>query len=87
MKTKYQRKYRKCLELIIYEMFGISVITFAKNCVYNTIDKEKMLWLRNEDIKENVDARNLYELSPEGIKGRLESKKPTDEQIRQYKIH
>ena len=32
-------------------MIGISAETYAKTYVHNIIDKEKMLWLRNKDIK------------------------------------
>ena len=31
-------------------MFEVSAVTFAKNKVYNIIDGEKKLWLRNKEV-------------------------------------
>ena len=40
-------------------MFKISAETFAENYVYNIIDKEKKLWLRNKDIWEKLGVQNM----------------------------
>ena len=42
-----------------YKMFKISAETFAENYVYNIIDKEKKLWLRNKDIWEKLGVQNM----------------------------
>ena len=68
-------------------MLKISAETFVRNCVYNTIDKEKMLWLKNKDIGEKLGEKNIYDLIDKEIKGRFETRNPTNEQIREYKRH
>ena len=68
-------------------MFRISAETFAKNCIYNIIDKENTLWLRNKDIGEKLGFQNIYDLIDKEIKGRFETRNPTVEQIREYKGH
>ena len=40
-----------------------------------------MLWLRNKDIEDE----NIYDLIDKKVKGRFETKNPTNEQIREYK--
>ena len=40
-------------------MFKISAETFAENYVYNIIDKEKKLWLRNKDIWEKLGVQSM----------------------------
>ena len=69
------------------KIIRISAKTFAKHCVRNIIDKEKMLWLRNKDIGENLSVGNIYDLIDKEVKGKFETKNPTDEQIREYKRH
>ena len=46
-----------------------------------------MLWLRNKDIGEKVGVENIYNLVQKEIKGRFETRNPTNEQIREYKRH
>ena len=70
----------------MYKMYKISAETFFKNYVYNIIDKEKKLWLRNKDI-EKLGVENSYDLIDKEIKGKFETKNPTNEQIREYKRH
>ena len=69
------------------KIIRISAKIFAKHCVHNIIDKEKMLWLRNKDIGENLSVGNIYDLMDKEGKGKFETKNPTDEQIREYKRH
>ena len=40
-------------------MFIINAEIFAKTCIYNIIDKEKMLWLRNKDTREKLGVGNM----------------------------
>ena len=68
-------------------MIEISAKTFAKNCVYNIIDKGKLLWLTNKDIGEKLGVENIYDLIDKEMKGRFETRNPTDEQTREYKRH
>ena len=58
-------------------MVKISAETFAKNCFYNLIDKEKNSWLENKDIKERLGVQNIYDLVHKEIKGKFETKNPT----------
>ena len=44
-----------------------------------------MLWLRNKDIGEKLGVENIYDLIDKEIKGRFETKNPTDENIREHK--
>ena len=67
---KQQLFFSKC------KMIKISADTFAKNCVYSIIDKEKMLWLRNKEIIDLIDK---------DIKGKLKTNNPTKQQIKEYK--
>ena len=60
---------------------------FSKNCVYNIIDKEKMVWLKNKGIGETLGVENIYDLVDKEMKGRFEYGDPTDEQTRKYKRH
>ena len=60
-------------------------LTYAKNCIYNIKDKEKMLCLRKKDIGEKLGVENIYDLIDKEIKGRFETGNPTNEQIREYK--
>ena len=46
-----------------------------------------MLWLRNKDIGEKFGVENIYDLIDKEIKGRFETRNPTDEQIKKYKRH
>ena len=46
-----------------------------------------MLWLRNKDIGEKAGVENIYNLVQKEIKGRSETRNPTNEQIREYKRH
>ena len=55
-------------------MFIISTETYAKNCVYNMIDKEKMLWLRKRDIGEKSSVENCYDFIDNEIKAGLRLK-------------
>ena len=56
----------------------------AKNYVYNVIDKEKKLWLRNKNIVEKLGVQNIYDLVDKEIKGKCEAKNPMKQQIRKY---
>ena len=58
----------------MYKMFIISAETYVKNCVYNMIDKEKMLWLRNKDIEEKSGVENFYDFIDNEIKAVLRLK-------------
>ena len=58
----------------MYKMFIISAETYVKNCVYNMIDKEKMLWLRNKDIEEKSGVKNFYDFIDNEIKAVLRLK-------------
>ena len=78
-KIKKTKFFSKC------KMIKISAETFAKNCVYNIIDKEKMLWLRNKEIGEKLGVKNVYDLIDKDIKGKLKTNNPTKQQIKQYK--
>ena len=49
-------------------MFEISAETFAKTKVYNIIDGEKELWLRNKDVGEELSFENIYDLIDKEIK-------------------
>ena len=69
------------------KMLKISAETYAKNCIHNIIDKEKMLWLRKKDIGEKLGVENIYDLIDKEVEGRFENKNPTNEQIREYKRH
>ena len=71
-------------------MVNISAQTNAKNCIHNiihNIDKEKMLWLRNKHIGEKLVVENIYDLIDKEIKGKFETRKSTNEKIREYKKH
>ena len=68
-------------------MIKISAEIFAKNCVYNIIDKEKKLWLRNKDIGEKLGVKNIYDLIDKEIKGKFKTNNPTEQQIKEYKRH
>ena len=58
----------------MYKMFIISAEIYVKNCVYNMIDKEKMLWLRNKDIEEKSGVENFYDFIDNEIKAVLRLK-------------
>ena len=66
-------------------MFKICAETVAKNCVYDIIDKEKKLWLRNKDIGEKLGVENIYDLIDKEIKYKFETRNPINEQVREYK--
>ena len=68
-----------------YKMFKISAKAFAKNCVYNIIDKEKTLWLRNKDIGEKEGVQYIYGLVHKEIKGKFNNKNPAKQQIKKSK--
>ena len=68
-------------------MLKISAEIYAKNCIHNILEKEKMLWLRNKDMKEKLGVEKIYYLIDKEIKGRFETRNPTNEQIREYKRH
>ena len=51
------------------------------------IHQEKMLWLRNKDIGEKLGVENIDDLIDKEMKGRSETRNPTNEQIREYKRH
>ena len=50
-----------------------------KNCVYNIIDKEKTLQLRNKDTREKLGAESIYDLIDKEIKDRFETRNLTNE--------
>ena len=68
-------------------MLKISAETFPENYIYNITDKEKRLWLRNKDIGEKLGVENIYDLIDKEIKGKFETRNPTNEQIIEYKKH
>ena len=72
---------------INYKILKISAETHAKNCIHNIIDKEKMLWLRKKDIGETLGVENIDDLIDKEIKGRFETRNPTNEQINENKRH
>ena len=63
-------------------MVNIRVETFAKCCIYNLIDKEKMFWLG-----ENLNVKNICHLVDKEIKGKFNTNNPTKQQIRKFKRH
>ena len=63
-------------------MIKISADIYAKICVYYIIGKEKMLWLRNQSIGKKLSVENIYDLIDKWIKGRFETRNPTDEHTR-----
>ena len=70
-----------------YKMLKISAETFPENYIYNITDKAKRLWLRNKDIGEKLGVENIYDLIDKEIKGKFETRNPTNEQIIEYKKH
>ena len=62
-----------------------SAETFSKNCVYNIIDKEKKLWLRNKDKGEKLEVKNIYDLVDK--EGKFKVNNLTQQKIREYKRH
>ena len=49
---------------------------------------EKKLWLKNKDIGENLDVKNVYHLIDKKIKGKFnKTYNPTKRQIKEYKRH
>ena len=50
--------FKKCL--CMYKMLRISAETYVKNGVYNIIDKNKKLWLRNACIYKKLWLGNVY---------------------------
>ena len=69
----------------MYKMFEISSKTFAKNKLYNIIDGEKKLWLRNKDVGEKLSVENIYDLIGKEIKGAFKTNIPIKQKIREYK--
>ena len=67
-------------------MFKITAETFAKNYVYNIIDKDKKLWLRNKDIGEKSGFQNIHDLVDKEIKGKCEDKNHTKKKKKKKKI-
>ena len=61
------------------KMLKISVKTYTKNCIQNIINKKKMPWL--------CYVENIYNLIDKEIKGRFQTRNPTNEQIIEYKRH
>ena len=70
---------------IKYKILKISAQTHAENCIHNITDKEKMLWLRKKDTGETLGAEDIDDLIDKEIKGRFETRNPTNEQINEYK--
>lgn len=62
----------------------ISAETYAKNFVYNMLDKKKKKQLRNVFIQKELAVQNIYDLVD---KGNFRTKNPTDEQNSEYKKH
>ena len=62
----------------MYKMLKISAETYAINCIHNIIDKEKVLWLRNKDIREKLGVENSYGLIDKEIKDKYETKNQTN---------
>ena len=69
----------------MYKMFEISSKAFAKNKLYNIIDGEKKLWLRNKDVGEKLSVENIYDLIGKEIKGAFKTNIPIKQKIREYK--
>ena len=64
----------------MYKVFEISAETFAEDKVYNIIDTEKKLWLKNKTRK--LGLQNLYDLFDQETKGTYKTKNPTKQQIK-----
>ena len=86
-KTQKRHKIEKIKFFNKYKMSKISVEKYAKNCIHNIIDKEKMLWLREKNIGEKLSVENIYDLNEKEIKDRFETRYSTNEQIKEYKRH
>ena len=71
----------------MYKMHKISTEAFSKNYVYNIVDNEKKLQLRNKDIGEKLGVENIIDLIDKEIKSKFYTKNPTNDQIREYKRH
>ena len=70
-KIKEMRRIKKInIAFIMYKMSKISAETFAKNYVYNIIDKEKKLCLGKKDIGEKLGVQNIYNLVDKEAKGK-----------------
>ena len=76
-KLMEMHKVRKIIFLNKYKILKISAEAYAKNCVYNIIDKEKMLWVRKKDIGEKLGIEDIYDLIDKELKGRFETRNPT----------
>ena len=85
-KLMEMRKFRKIIFFNKYKILKISAETYAKNCLYNIIDKEKMLRARKKDIGEKLGVENIYYLIDKELKGRFETRNPT-KKPREYKRH
>ena len=85
-KLMEMRKFRKIIFFNKYKILKISSETYAKNCVYNITDKEKMQWVRRKGIGEKLDVENIYDLIDKELKGRSETRNPT-KKPREYKRH
>ena len=69
-------------------MLKISAGTFAENCVYNIIDKNKKVGARKYAlIQKMLVVQNIYDLIDKEIKDRFETRNQTDEQISEYRSH
>ena len=87
-KIKEMRRIKKInIAFIMYKMFKISAETFAKNYVYNIIDKEKKLCLGKKDIGEKLGVQNIYNLVDKETKGKWETNNPIKQPITKYKRH
>ena len=71
----------------MYKVLKIIAETYAKNCIHNMINKEKILWLRNKDLGGKLSVENIYDLIDKEIKGRFETRNLTNEQTKEYKRH
>ena len=67
-------------------MIKISVDTYAENSI-NTIavpkeDSKAVLWIKMDDMQDKLSAKNIFEMTKEGIKGISETKSLTNKQIK-----
>ena len=69
----------KCLKSVLKH--------FSKNYVYNVIDEEKKLWLRNNDMGKILGIQNIYDLVDKETKDKCETNDATKKQMRKYKRH
>ena len=76
--NKENAQNQKKIFLYRYKINRISADTFDKNCVYNIIDKEKKLQLRNK-----IGVKNVYDLIDKKSKCNFGTTNPTKQETNQ----